>query len=153
MTTKRFFTATRIAVFAMVCLFTGRLFAQAQDGNRYSTPINMLVNAGTSEERMRSSHFGSLAPVGMRPSEQIAITLNVPGSMVAYPVGIAPLDGGTVFAAEELFVNSDRTVSFDFVGGKTPGLYRVLVNIASQQYELQFYVPKPEDMELGCVPP
>jgi len=71
---------------------------------------------------------------------------------VGYPVGIAPLDGGEVVASENLTVDNDRSVHFSFTGGETPGLYRVLVTIASEQYELQFYVSHTEP-DSGCTPP
>jgi hypothetical protein len=55
-------------------------------------------------------------------------------------VGFAPLDGGEIIASPNLQVDSDGAVAFAFRGGDTPGLYRVLVTIGGEQYEMQFYV-------------
>jgi hypothetical protein len=151
MTTKKIpFTAFLAAVFAVVYLPVERVSAQAQDGNRYSTPIQMVVNAGINGEQLLTSHFGFMAPVGVLAGEQIPITLIVSVAWKSFPVGLAPLDGGEIISQEELVVDENGTVSFAFVGGNRPGTYRVLVTIASEQYELQLYVPKPEDMDAGC---
>jgi hypothetical protein len=146
MNTPNTFPRTFIAALIVItCLPCGKLSAQVEYGSGSVTPIQMVVNGGTDTERWETSHFGNLGLIGLRPGGQAPITLVVSGSTVGYPVSIAPLDGGEIAAAANLSVTSDRTVAFDFRGGTTPGLYRVLVTIGSQQYYLQFYVVKQPD--------
>jgi hypothetical protein len=154
MNTKQFFFSAFIAaVFAVIYLPADKAAAQAQDGNRYSTRIEMVIRSDASGGRNRSSHFGIMDPIGLRPDEQIEITLNVPSNWANSPVGIAPLDGGEVFGFENLHIDNNGTVSFAFKGGTTPGLYRVLVTIGPEQYQFQFYVPKPGAIGPDCLNP
>lgn len=132
---------------------TGKLAVQAQDGNRFAPAIQMVVDGDTDGGRQRTSNSGIMDPIGLFRNEQVGIKLILPGSRVNYAVGIAPLDGGEVVASENLTVNNDRTAHFSFTGGETPGLYRVVVTIASEQYELQFYVSNTEQLNSGCTPP
>ena len=146
--------ALAAAISGTICLTTEKVSAQAEFENRQSTAIGMVGVRGTSnDEIQRTSHSGIMDPIGLRPNQQIAIALNVSSNRANYPVGIAPLDGGEVFASENLHVASDGTVGFTFQGGNTPGLYRVVVTIGSEQYELQLYVVKPDVVESGCIPP
>lgn len=142
-------TANRLpfiaALIVITCLPCAKLSAQVDYGTSSSPPIEMVANSGSTKERWQTSHLGNFGPVGLRPGGQIPITLIVSGSAAGYPVSIAPLDGGEIVAAPNLSVTSDSTVAFNFRGGTTPGLYRVLVTIASQQYYLQFYVVKQPD--------
>jgi hypothetical protein len=153
LTRKRLFTATRFAVFALFCLFTERLFAQAQDGNFSSTPVDMVVNAGTNQERWATSSFGVMETVGLRQGEQITITLIAPDTWKTFPVGLAPLDGGEIVAAEYLVVDENGTASFTFTGGNVPGIYRVIVTVGGDQYLLQLYVARPDEVESIPCPP
>jgi hypothetical protein len=85
-----------------------------------------------------------MEPLGLFRNEQIGINLILPSDKKNYPVGIAPLDGGEIFGSANLYVANDGSVHFSFQGGDTPGFYRVLVTIASEQYQLQFYVSRLE---------
>ena len=138
------------ALIVTFCLPTQELGAQAVGENRYSTPIDMVVDGGTSKERWGTSHFGVMEPIGLHQNEQTAITLIVPSSKANYPVGIAPLDGGEILASEN-HVASNGTISFTFVGGGR-GLYRVLVSIGSERYQLRLYVSN-RDINANCEPP
>ena len=142
-----------MGVFALICFPAERAFAQDSEGNPYSPPIAMAMTNETSDRTDRTSHAGILDPVGLRPNEQATITLSVPSSWAKSPVGIAPLDGGEVFGFENLEVAIDGTVSFGFKPGSTTGLYRVIVTIGGEQYELQLYLPKPSDLGIDCVTP
>ncbi len=152
MNTRRLLCSTCLALLFTVCLPVGKLSVQAQDGNRFSPTIQMVIDGDTDEARHRTSQSGIMDPIGLFRNEQVGITLILPGNRVNYSVSIAPLDGGEVVASENLTVNGDREAHFSFKGGTTPGLYRVLVTIASEEYELQFYVSQTEP-DSGCTPP
>jgi hypothetical protein len=149
MNIQKIFSAALVAAGIAAIYFPAeKVSAQAQDGNPYSIPIEMVVTGGTTEG-VETSHHGMMDLVGLRPNEQIAVTLNVPTSWGGNPVGIAPLDGGVV-APEGVEVKGDGSVNFTFEGGDTPGLYRVLVTIGGDEYQLQFYVVKPTHLEGLC---
>lgn len=150
MTNTKHLGAVCLIAFAAICPPAGQLIAQAQSGGS-TNPIEMVVDSGTSKERWRTSQFGIVGPVGLRPNEETPITLIVSGGRAGYPVGIAPLDGGEIFTPASLSVNSDSTVDFSFRGGTRPGLYRILVTIASEQYELHFYGAN--SLDWNCPPP
>jgi hypothetical protein len=153
MNTKKLLFAACLGAVAMICLPAEKLSGQAQDENPYSTAITMAVRSDTYGAKEGTSHSGIMDPVGLRADEQIAISLTVPSAWANYPVGITPVDGGEVFAPENLYVASNGTVSFAFKGGTTPGLYRVLVFIGSERYQLQLYVAKPSQLGPDCVNP
>lgn len=137
----------------MICLATAKLFAQNPDANLYSPDIAMSMTNQTTDRTNRTSHSGIMDPVGLRPNELASITLTVPGDWANSAVGIAALDGGEVFGFENLYVASGGTVSFGFKPGSASGLYRVMVTIGGQRYELQLYLPKPGDLGIDCVTP
>jgi hypothetical protein len=136
-----------------LCLGAAKLFAQDPEGNPYSPTITMAMINETTDRTNRTSHAGILDPVGLRPNEQATISLSAPIAWANFPVGIAPLDGGEVFGSENLHVGAGGTVSFGFKAGTTPGLYRVMVTIGGERYQLQLYLPKPGDLGPDCVTP
>jgi hypothetical protein len=153
MTIKKLLAAACLGAIAIVCLTAEKLSAQAEGENRYSSPIEMVVNAGTNGERQRASHDGVMEAVGLWPNEQIAITLTGSSFRAKDPVGIAPLDGGEIFADPDLSVAGDGTVAFAFQGGRTPGLYRVVITVGPEQYQLQLYVARPQNTGPDCQEP
>jgi hypothetical protein len=149
MTTIKYLSAACLVAFAAICLPTDKVAAQGQDGS--STPIEMVVNSATNGERWRTSQSGIMDPVGLRAGEQLEITLILPGGMVGSPVNIAPLDGGEIVVSPNLSVDNDRTAAFRFTGATTPGFYRLLVTIASEQYQLRIYVAGGQ-IDVNCPP-
>jgi hypothetical protein len=153
MKTRKLLHVTCIALVTTIYLPVGKLSVKAQDGNRLTPAIQMVIEGDANETRQRTSQSGIMDPIGVFRDEQVGVNLLLPGSMINYPVGIAPLDGGEIIASENLTVDNDRTAHFSFKGGETPGLYRVLVTIASQQYQLQFYVSSSSSLDIHCTPP
>jgi hypothetical protein len=153
MNPRKLLHTTCIVLLVTLYLPAGKLSVQAQDGNRLSPTIQMVIDGDTSANRQRTSHSGILDPIGVFRNEQVGVNLILPGSSVNYPVGIAPLDGGQILASPNLTVNSERSAHFSFKGGETPGLYRVVVTIASEQYQLQFYVSSSSEPDIHCTPP
>jgi hypothetical protein len=152
MNIRKLLYTTFLALLATIYLPVGKPSVQAQDGNRLSPAIQMVIDGDTGQNRQRTSHSGILDPIGLSRDEQIGITLVLPSTSINSSVGIAPLDGGEIVASENLTVAGDGTVHFSFTGGDTPGLYRVVVTIASQQYQLQFHVAT-SGPDIHCTPP
>ncbi len=152
MNTRKLLHTTRTALLAMICLPVGKLSVQAQDGNRFRPTIQLLVDGDTSGASQRTIQSGIMEPIDLVRNEHIGITVILPSDRSNYPVGIAPLDGGEVFGSDNLYVASNGSVHFSFQGGDIPGLYRVLVTVASEEYQLQFYVSRLESVAT-CVEP
>ncbi len=148
---RKLLHAACLAFVVVVYLPAGKMSVQAQDGNRFSIPIEMWIDGDTDETRQRTSHSGIIDAIGVFRNEQIGITLILPSSRIDYSVGVTPLDGGEIVGSENLTVARDGTVHFTFQAGDTPGLYRVLAIIRSEQYQLQFYVSRSQTD--GCTPP
>lgn len=107
-------------------------------GSRFSPPIQLTVVGDTTNDRDRTSHGGILDPIPIRRAEQTGIHLVVPISAANSDVGIAPIDGGQVFAPQGLQVGNDGSVNFAF-SAETSGLYRVIITIGGEQYLTKFY--------------
>jgi hypothetical protein len=145
--------AFAIAIFAITYFPTEKLSAQGEGENLNSPPIEMVVSANTTAERWRTSRSGIMGPVSLAPDKQIAIGLNASRNQAGNPVIIAPLDGGGVVADDPLLVDSDGMIYFSFEGGNSLGLYRVMVTIGAEQYQLRFYVVDSENIIAGCEDP
>lgn len=157
MNTRKILSATLIAAaFAVTYLPAERISAQTLYGlygKASSPPIQMEVAGDTTGIRQRTSQFGIMDPIGVLPGEQIGINLIVASNRVNYPVGIVSLDGGEIIAPANLYVTSNGTngaVGFTFKGGNTRGLFRVLVSIGSERYQLQLIVAQ---SRFNCPPP
>jgi hypothetical protein len=144
-----FLSFTAVMLF-ILCLPVQKLSAQAQGENSLSSQIDMVINAGTSDERWLTSANGVMETVALRPNEPLAITLNATKDKAGTPVGITPLDGGEIIAEREVFLDADGLGNFTFKGGDIPGRYRVLIFLGSERYQLQFYVDAM--ITPGCVP-
>jgi len=84
------------------------------------------------------------ARVTLQPGQTVSVALQFPTSYAGQPVLVGALDGGEVTAEENLSVSAEGTVEWTFQAGITPGLYRVSLQVGSEQQLLQFYVINPE---------
>ena len=100
------------------------------------------------KERRLSTLDGVMESIALPAGEHIALTLVASSDKAGQPVGVAPLDGGEIIAPPTLSVANDGTVGFTFRAGRTRGLYRVLVTLGVDQYELQLYAVRPPMGEL-----
>ena len=151
MITRTLSFAIFTALSFMLCCPVHKVFAQAQGENSLSSAIEMVINAGTLAERSFTSTSGIMEPVALFPNEQLAITLNGTTDRAGRAVGITPLDGGEIIIVDrELLLDEAGVGNFIFKGGDTPGLYRVLVFLGGERYQLRFYVDAM--ITPGCVP-
>lgn len=151
MTTRNLsFAVLAAEIFFVLCVPTQKLFAQAQGENSFSSAIEMVIDAGTVAEKSVISTNGIMEPVALFPNGQLTITINGTRDKAGRPVGITPLDGGEISVDRELSLDSNGSGNFTFVAGDTPGLYRVLVFLGPDRYQLQFYVDGM--ITPGCIP-
>jgi hypothetical protein len=104
------------------------------------------------ETRVQIYH-NIMEPVGVLPSQSVTVTLfltsNLPGTLVKLglydggQVGKAAPPNTPIIAVNAVLVAADRSVRFNFQGGRTLGLYRVLLTVGPSQYLLQFYAGVP----------
>jgi hypothetical protein len=153
MNTRTIFLSACIAALAIIDLpaedaRTGRV---ANDGDG----AIQIITDGTDEstEPPLSTHDGVMEPVVAVAGQQITITLQTPNNPPGDPVGLSPLDGGQVIAAQNLSVANDRTVTFSFQPGVTLGLYRILATVGTEQCQLQVQVRPRRRSELPPILP
>lgn len=119
--------------------------------------IQLVLNYGESSEARFSCHEGMVQPVSVHINNHLPFILEVPSEKKEYPVMVADLDGGQVNAMiresevplsgnptpPALFVSANGTIQLAFQAGNTTGLYRILVTVGVEQYQLRIYVINP----------
>jgi hypothetical protein len=145
------------AALALVCLPAGQLFAQfGEDGD---DQLQVVVNKGdASNEQRLATYRGVAEPLSLRPGQWFPVTLQFPVGIAGTTIRVGCLDGGqiSVSAAQgqvilpadgtpqpTLSVAADGTMPLSFQAGQTPGLYRVVVQLADKRYYLHFYLVDP----------
>ena len=116
----------------------------AQDGEDV---LQVTIGSASGNERHPLSRGGVVDRVGLRPDQLVPIALQLPTSYAGRPVAIGPLDGGQLIANENLSVSVEGRVQVSFQAGHSLGLYRLLAQIGTEQYVLQFYVFDPDHPE------
>ena len=147
MTAKKLVSIASAAAFAAVCCNSTTLSAQsappAADNDKES--LQMVVNYGQGKEKKRHSHQGVMEPTGLALHQPATITLQFSKKKAGEAVTVSPLDGGKVTASwSNLSVLADGTVVFSFQADGTPGLYRLVVQLATETHELSFYAFDPD---------
>jgi hypothetical protein len=137
MNTRKLCIALCTVAFAATGFPTLELRAQTLNGSGPS--IEMETDDGSGERKRQRTLDGVMEPVGLPVGGQIAITLEASSSKAGQTVRLGLLDGGEIADPSTLTVATDGKVGFSFVAGITPGLYRVLVSLGTDQYELRLY--------------
>ena len=102
--------------------------------------IETTIKSGSGQERHPLHYAGRGDRIGLGPGQTVNVALKFPGKGAGESVAVGALDGGTLTGQESLATSADGMIQFAYQGGLTPGRYRVLVQIAEQQYSLEFYV-------------
>jgi hypothetical protein len=170
MTTRKLLCAGCLALNALIWLLPHKLAAQDElpaltsPDLGSSDSVDLVISYGEGGEARIASHRGVFEPVCLLPNQLTPMSLQFSRTKEGMPVGLAPLDGGTVipmdsvlnievsangiftFSYEEartLNVDGDGFVRFGFQSTNTPGLHRVLVQLPGEQHILQFYIIDP----------
>ena|SRR5688572_5338759 len=101
-------------------------------------PLQMIVDYPDGAQRRRQSAEETVEPVGMRPGQEVTVTLRFLRKRAGDEIRISSMDGGEIDVPSPVTVPSDGNVSFTFRAG-SPGLYRLAV-MGVFQYELSFHV-------------
>src|SRR5688572_7944759 len=85
------------ALLAVCCLPIPRVQAQGSaPADPRVEPLQMIVDYPDGAQKRRESAGETVEPVGMRPGQQVAITLRFLRKRAGDTVRISPLDGGEV---------------------------------------------------------
>jgi hypothetical protein len=98
----------------------------------------MIVDFPDGTQKRRESAGETVEPLGMRPGQQVTITLRFLRKRAGDEVRISALDGGEVDISLPATISKQGDVTFNFRAGASAGLYRLAV-IGLFQYELSLY--------------
>jgi hypothetical protein len=110
---------------------------------RPEEPLQIVVDLGPGQRKVRESHHGVVDPVAIPAGQQVSITLRFLPTFAGTAALVSALDGGelTLPAAP---IARDGTFAFQFRPGNLPGSYRLLIN-GVRQYELSIYSYDPNN--------
>jgi hypothetical protein len=158
MNTKKPLLAVLIAAsLATICLPPGRLFAQFEESG--DDQLQVVVNKGDANNEQRFATYRGVAePLSLRPGQWFPVTLQFPVGKAGTTIRVGCLDGGQISVSTSqgpvilpadgtpqptLSVAADGTIPLSFQAGRTPGLYRVVVQLPDKRYYLHFYLVDP----------
>jgi hypothetical protein len=105
-------------------------------------PLQMVIDYGQGNQKRRQTHHGVMEPVGLAIGQPVTITLEFSPHRAGESVLVSALDGGQVDPSGSVVIPANGKVGFNFQPGRTPGLYRLLVQ-GAEQYELHLYAFDP----------
>jgi hypothetical protein len=129
----------------------------AQERAVADADMHLVVPNQIGTEARFSSRGGVVEPISVLVNERLPFSIEVSRSKAGYPVMIGDLDGAQINAVineEDVPITGNTTppsvsvserglVELSFQAGSMRGLYRVLVRIGIDQYQLQVYVVDP----------
>ncbi|MEY2497474.1 MAG: hypothetical protein QOD12_1030 [Verrucomicrobiota bacterium] len=104
--------------------------------------LQMVIDYGKGQQNRRQSHHWVMEPVGLATGQPVTITLEFSPQRAGDSVVIGALDGGRIDPQGPVVIPANGKLGFTFQPGRTPGLYRLLVQ-GAEQYELSLYAFDP----------
>jgi hypothetical protein len=140
----KFLSIVSAAAFAALCLGVARINANPPIGTNgdQNDSLQMVIDYGQGNQKHRQSHHGVMEPVGLAIAQPVTITLEFSPQRAGDSVLVSALDGGHVDPSGPVVIPANGKVGFNFQPGRTPGLYRLLVQ-GAEQYELNLYAFDP----------
>ena len=146
MTMKKLLCVAGAVVFAALGLSAPGVSAQANPPNANNDDkgdsLQMVIDYGQGQQKRRPSHHGVMEPVGLAIGQPVTITLEFSPHRAGDSVRVSALDGGQVDPQGPIIIPANGKVGFTFQPGRTPGLYRLLVQ-GADQYQLQLFAFDP----------
>jgi hypothetical protein len=141
MITRILLSAACCTTFALICFGTPTVYPPTMDNGDGS--FQLAINYNSDNEIRFVSHGNLVEPLGLIFNQIQPVTLICPVAKAGQPITFSPLDGGgEVIVAGPLSVANDGTVAVSLKAAARPGLYRILVTVGADQYQLQLYVHK-----------
>jgi hypothetical protein len=132
---------TLLTITCTLSLWFAAAYVFAQTPNGAAGTVNAVIRSDLGKSRRLEGQSGHIGRAGLRPRQNVRVTLECPGSAKGDPVVVRTLDGGTIIPANDVLkVGPDNTVSFNYQGGNLYGLYRVMVLVGGGEHVLEFYV-------------
>lgn len=79
--------------------------------------------------------------IGLQPNQAVNVAVQYPLSAIGRRISAEPLDGGRVLgAAQQLVVNANGTIQFQFQTGSGPGIYQVSLHDGANEIGIRFWV-------------
>jgi len=104
-------------------------------------PLELIATNGGGVEKHLFCHNGVVDQLVVNPNQAVPVTLQFPADKAGTPVAVGSLDGGEVTGGKVVILPTGKLI-FTF-RGQSPGLYRLLVQLPTEQYRLEFYVIDP----------
>ena len=146
MTTKKLLGVAGAALFASLCFSAPKVSAQSPppnaNNNDKGDSLQMVIDYGQGNQKHRQSHHGVMEPVGLAIGQPVTITLEFIPQRAGDSVLVSALDGGQLDPSGPVVIPANGKVSFTFQPGRTPGLYRLVVQ-GAEQYQLQLFAFDP----------
>jgi hypothetical protein len=139
---KPFPPALGLAFLASICFWSIQpsVFAAPPVPETTPPPLEMIATNGAGVEKHLFSHNGVVDQLVVNPNQAVPVTLQFPLDKAGTRVAVGSLDGGEVNASNLVLPTGKLTFTFR---GQSPGLYRLLVQLPTEQYRLEIYVIDP----------
>lgn len=131
-----------LACCAFLCLPSAALRAEQPPapGRPADDAIAVTIKSGSGKERHPLHHGGYIDRIGLGPRQIVQVKLKCKGPLNKEEVSVSALDGGTIDGQDAFSESGEGNIEFSYQAGMGPGRYRVVANIAGQEYEFEFYV-------------
>jgi len=103
--------------------------------------LEVIATNGAGVEKHLFSQAGFVGQLVIKPNQAVPVTLQFSGDKIGMPIAIGSRDGGEL-NGDDRVVSPTGKVLFTF-RGTAPGLYRVTVQLPTEQHRIEFYVLDP----------
>src|ERR1051326_6871666 len=80
-------------------------------------PLQMIVELGPGQRKVRESHHGVIDPVAIPAGQQVTVTLRFLPTLAGSAALVTSLDGGELTPPQNPIIASDGTIVFQFKPG------------------------------------
>jgi hypothetical protein len=113
-----------------------------------SESLGLTVNSKSGTLVETSIVYGAAVPIGLQPNQTVDVSVQFPAERAGESIPLSVWDGGKISTAnKDALVGSDGRLTFAFQAGSAPGLYRVVLQPASEEYCVRFWVIDPNQPE------
>lgn len=109
-----------------------------------SESLPLVVNSGAGKSVETKIIYGVALPIGLQPNQTVDVSVQFPAGRAGESIPVSVWDGGKIStASNNALVGGDGRLTFTFQAGSSPGLYRVVLQPASEEYCVRFWVINP----------
>lgn len=113
-----------------------------------SESLLLTVNSKTGTLVETNIVYGDAVPIGLQSNQTVDVSVQFPAERAGESIPVSVWDGGKISTANNnAVIGSDGRLTFTFQAGAAPGLYRVVLQPASEEYCVRFWVIDPNQPE------